>query len=130
MVSRSGSSGKAGKGLGLGWATSGGLDGEIGAESTRKRVSGGENCNRCASDSSGEECSVSAESEVPLTGEGRRASGRDRVIRLGAVMAVEGCLLRSCDLTVVTGHAKLCYLFLEETPSMSPRAIGIKGRGT
>ena len=39
MVSRSGSSGKTGKGLGLGWATSGGLDGEIGAESTRDWVS-------------------------------------------------------------------------------------------
>ena len=45
MVSNSGSSGKTGKGLGSGWVTSGGLGGEVGVESTRDRVSGGEDCN-------------------------------------------------------------------------------------
>ena len=52
-------SGKVGKGLGLGWVTSGELDGEVGAESTRDWVSGGKDCNGCAFDSSGEDCSVS-----------------------------------------------------------------------
>ena len=61
MVSRSGFSGKAGKGLGSGWVTLGGLHGEIGAESTRNLVSGAKDCNPCASDSSSEDCSVSAE---------------------------------------------------------------------
>ena len=95
MVSRSGSSGKVGKGLGSSWVTSGGLDGEVGAESTRNWVSGREDCNRCASDSSGEDCSMSAESEVPSTGSRQRTGGRDRMVRLGVVMAAEGCLLRS-----------------------------------
>ena len=95
MVSRSGFSGKVRKGLGLGWLTSGGLDGETGAESTRDWVSGAEDCNQCASDGSGEDCSVSAESEVPSTGSGRRGGGRDRVMRLDAVMVAEGFILRS-----------------------------------
>ena len=51
MVSRSRSSGKAGNSLGSVWVTSGGLDVEIGMESTRDWVSGAEDCNRCASDS-------------------------------------------------------------------------------
>ena len=95
MVSRSGFSGKAGKGLGSGWLTSGGLDGEIGAELTCDWVSGAEDCNRCASDSSGKDCWVSAESEIPSTGLGWRAGGRDHVMRFGVVMAAEGSLLRS-----------------------------------
>ena len=95
MVLRSGSSGKPGKRLGLGWVTSRGVDGEIGAESTRKRVSGGENCNRCASDSSCEDWSETAELEVPWTGSWCRAGDLDRVVRLGVVLAAEGCLLRS-----------------------------------
>ena len=95
MVSRSGSFGKAGKGLGSGWVTSGGLGGEVRVESTRDWVSGGEDCNRWASASSWKDWSVTAESEVPSTGSERRAGGRDRVMRLGAVMAAEGFLLRS-----------------------------------
>ena len=95
MVSRSGFSGKAGKGLRSAWVTSGGLDREIGAEFARDWVSGGEDCNRCASDSSGEDCSVSAESEVPSIGSGRRVGGRYCVTRLGVVMAIKRCLLRS-----------------------------------
>ena len=39
--------------------------------------------------------SVTAESEVPSTGSGRRAGGRDLVLREGAVAAVGGYLLRS-----------------------------------
>ena len=95
MVSRSGSSGKVGKGLGSGWVTSRGLDGGVGVESTRDQVLGGEDCNGGASDSSGKDWSVTAESEVPSTGSGRRAGGRDRVVRVGAVMAAGGCLPRS-----------------------------------
>ena len=70
MVLRSGSSGKPGKRLGLGWVTSRGVDGEIGAESTPEWVSGGEDCNRCASDSLCEDWLVTAESEVPSIGSG------------------------------------------------------------
>ena len=88
-------SGNSGKELCSGWLTSGGLDGEIGSEPTCDKVSCAGDCKWCASDSSGEDCWVSAESEVPSTGSGRRAGGRDRVMRLGAVMAAEGCLLRS-----------------------------------
>ena len=95
MVSRSGFSGKAGNGLGSGWLTSGGLDGEIGAESTRDWVSGAEDFNWGASDSSGEDYCVNPESEVPSTGSGRRGGGRDRVMRLDAVMVAEGFILRS-----------------------------------
>ena len=73
MVSRSGSSGKVGKGLGSSWVTSGGLDGEVGAESTRNWVSGREDCNRCASDSSGEDC---CERRVGSTLDWLRATGR------------------------------------------------------
>ena len=58
MVSKSGSSGKIGKGLGSGWVTSRGLGGEVGVESTRDRVSRGENCYGGASDSSGKDWSV------------------------------------------------------------------------
>ena len=79
----------------VGWLTSGGLDGETGAESTRDWVSGAEDCNQCASDGSGEDCCVIAESEVPSIGSERRAGGRDRVMRLGTVIAAEGCLVRS-----------------------------------
>ena len=79
MVSRSGYSGKTGKGLGLGWVTSGGFGGEVGVESTRDRVSGGEDCNGGASDGFWKDWSVTAESEVPSTGSERQAGGRDRV---------------------------------------------------
>ena len=92
MVSKSGSSGKTGKGLGSGWVTSGGLGGGVGVESTRDRVSGGEDCNNEAPDCSGKDWSVTAESEVPSTGSGCRAGGRDRVVRVRAVMAADGCL--------------------------------------
>ena len=95
MVSRSGSSDKTGKGLGSGWVTFGGLGGEVGVESTRDRVSGGEDCNWGASDISWKDWSVTAESEVPSSASGCQAGGRDRVVRLGAVMAAEGCLQRS-----------------------------------
>ena len=95
MVSNSGSSGKTGKGLGSGWVTSGGLGGGVGVESTRDRVSGGEDCNGGASISSGKDWSVTAESEVPSIGSGCRAGGRDRVVRVDAVMAADGCLQRS-----------------------------------
>ena len=67
MMSRSGFSGKAGKGLGSGWLTSRGLDGEIGVESTRDLVSGAEDCNWCAFDGYGEYYCVTAESKVPST---------------------------------------------------------------
>ena len=40
----------------------------VGVESTRDRVSGGEDCNGEASDSSRQDWSVTAESEVPSTG--------------------------------------------------------------
>ena len=95
MVSYSGSSGSTGKGLGSGCVTSGGLGGGFGGESTRDRVSGGEDCTGETSDCSGRDWSVTAESEVPSTSSGRRAGGRDRVVRLGAVMAADGCLQRS-----------------------------------
>ena len=95
MVSRSESLGNAGKGLGSGWVTSRGLGGEIGAESIRDCVSGGADGNGWASNSSWKGWSVIAESEVPSTGSGCRAGGRDRVMRLGAVMATESCLRRS-----------------------------------
>ena len=71
MVSKSGSSGKTGKGLGPGWVTSGGVGGGVGVESTRDRVSSGEDCNWGASDISGKDWSVTAESEVLSTGSGR-----------------------------------------------------------
>ena len=104
MVSKSGSSGKTGKGLGSGWVTSGGLGGGVGVESTRDRVSGGEDCNNEASDCSGKDWSVTTESQVPSTGPGRRAGGRDRVLRVGSVMTADGCLQRErSDLTPVTG---------------------------
>ena len=64
-------------------------------ESTRDRVSGGEDCTRGASDCSGKDWSVTAESEVPLSGLERREGGRDLVVRVGAVMAAGGCLQRS-----------------------------------
>ena len=67
------------KGLGSGWVTFGGLGGEVGAESTREWVSGGKDCNQWASDSSWNDLSVTAESEVPSTGSERQAGGRDRV---------------------------------------------------
>ena len=85
MVSKYGSSGKTGKGLGSGWVTSGGLGGGLGVESTHDRVSGGEDCNGGASDISRKDCSVTTESGRWLT---------IRVVRLGAVMAAEGCLQR------------------------------------
>ena len=75
--------------------TSGGLGGGVGVESTRDRVSDGEDCKGAASDSAGKDWSVTAESEVLSTGSGRQAGGRDRVVRLGAVMAADGCLQRS-----------------------------------
>ena len=86
-------SGNAGKEFCSGWLTSGGLEGEIGSEATSDRVSGAGECKWCDADSSGEDCYVRAKSKVPLTGLGRRDGGRDRVMRLGAVMAGEGCLL-------------------------------------
>ena len=94
MVSRSGLSGNAGKGLCSGWLTSGGLRGGMGSEPTCDWVSGAGDCKWCDSDGSGEDCWVSAESEVPSIGSGHRAGGRDRVMRLDAVMAAEGYLLR------------------------------------
>ena len=89
MVSKSGCSGKTGKGLGSGWMTSQGLSGGVGVESTRDQVSGGKYCNGGASDSSGKDWSVIAESEVPSTSSGCQASGRDRVVQLGAVIAAD-----------------------------------------
>ena len=80
MLSRSGFSSKAGKGLGLGWLTSGGLDEEIGDEPTCDWVSGAEECNRCASDSSSKDCCVSVESKVRSAGSARRTGGGDHVI--------------------------------------------------
>ena len=94
MVSRSGFSGKAGKGFGSGWLTLGGHDVGISSEPTCDCVSCAGDCKWYASNSSCEECWVSAESEVPSTGLWRRADGRDRVMRLDVVMAVEGFLLR------------------------------------
>ena len=72
--------------------TSGGLVGGFGGESTRDRVSGGKDCTGETSDCSGRDWSVTAESEVPSTGSGRRAGGRDLVLREGAVAAVGGYL--------------------------------------
>ena len=95
MMSSSGSFGNTGKGFGSGWLTSGGLGGGVGVESTCDRVSGGEDCNGVASDSSGRDWSVTAESEVRSTGSGRWAGGWDRVVRVGAVMAAGGCLQQS-----------------------------------
>ena len=92
MVSYSRSSGRTGKGLGSGWVTSGGLGGGFGGKSTRDRVSGGEDCTGETSDCSGKDWSVTAESEVPSTGSGRRAGGRDLVVREGAVTAAGGYL--------------------------------------
>ena len=46
MMSYSRSSGRTGKGFGSGWLTSGGLGRGFGGESTRDRVSGGEDCTR------------------------------------------------------------------------------------
>ena len=89
------SSGKTEKGFRLGWLTSRGLGGGVGVESTRDRVSGGEDCNGGASDCSGKDWSVTAESEVPSTVSGRQARGRDLVLREGAVTAAGGYLLRS-----------------------------------
>ena len=70
------------------------LDGGIGSEPTCDWVSGAGDCKWCDSDGSGEDCWVSAESEVPSIGSVHRAGGRDRVMRLDAVMAAEGYLLR------------------------------------
>ena len=95
MVSYSGSSGRTRKGFGSGWVTSGGLGEGFGVESTRDRVSDGVDCNGGASDCSGKDWLVTAESEVPSTGSGRRVGGRDRVVRVGAVMAAGGFLPRS-----------------------------------
>ena len=92
MVLYSGSSGSAGKGLGSGCVTSEGLGGGLGGESTRDRVSGGEDCTGETSDFSGRDWSVTAESEVPSTGSGRRAGGRDLVVRECAVAAAGGYL--------------------------------------
>ena len=92
MMSYSGSSGRTVKGFGSGWLTSGGLGRGFGGESTRDRVSGGEDCTGESSDCSGKDWSVTAESEVPSTGSGRRASGRDLVVREGAVTAGGGYL--------------------------------------
>ena len=93
MVSRSEFSSNSGKGLCSGWLTSGGLDGAIGSEPTCDWVSSDGVCKWCDSDSFGEDCCVSVELELPSTGSGLQAGGRDRVMRLGAVMASEGYLL-------------------------------------
>ena len=95
MVSYSGSSGSSGKGLGSGWVTSGGLGGGWGGESARDWVSDGEDFTGETAEGSGKDWSVTAESEVPSTGSGRRAGGRDLVLREGAVTAAGGYLLRS-----------------------------------
>ena len=58
-------------------------------------MSGGEDCNGGTSDCSGKDWSVNAESEVPSTDVGRRAGGRDLVVRVGAVMATGGFLQQS-----------------------------------
>ena len=55
-------------------------------------MSGAEDCTGEASDCSGNDWSVTAESEVPSTGSGRRAGGRDLVVRVGAVTAAGGYL--------------------------------------
>ena len=95
MMPYSGSSGRTGKGFGSGWVTSGGLGGGFGGDSTRDRVSGGEDCTRETSDCSGKDWSVNAESEVPSTGSRRRAGGRDLVVREGTVTTAGGYLERS-----------------------------------
>ena len=97
MVSRSGLSGNAGKGLCSGWITSGGLGGTTRSNPTCDWVSGASNCEWCDSGGSDDDCCVSAESEVSSMGLVRRDGGQDRVMRLGAVMAAWGCLLR-CSL--------------------------------
>ena len=84
-----------GGGLGRGCVTSGGVGGGFEGESARDRVSSGEDCTGETSDYSGRDWSVTVESEVPSTGSGRRAGGRDLVVRLGALMAAGGCLQRS-----------------------------------
>ena len=88
-------SGNAGKEFCSGWLTSGGLEGEIGSEATSDRVSGAGECKWCGVDSFGEDCCVSVELDVPSTVSRWQDGGRDRVMRLGVVMAAEGCLLRS-----------------------------------
>ena len=93
-MSRSGFSGKDGKGLGSDWLTSGGIDRGIGSEPTCDCVSGAGDCKWCDTHSSGEDCCVSADSKVPSTGSWRQYVGRDRVMQLSVVMAVEGYLLR------------------------------------
>ena len=95
MMSYCGSSSRTGKGLGSGRVTSGGLGGGFGGESTRDQVSGGEDCTGETSDFSGKYWSVTAESEVPSTGLGRRAGGQDLMVREGAVTADGGYLQRS-----------------------------------
>ena len=92
MMSYSGSSGRTGKGFGSGWVTSGGLGGGFGGESTHDRVSYGKDCTGETSDCSGKDWSVTAKSEVPSTGSGRRAGGRDLVVQEGAVTAAGGNL--------------------------------------
>ena len=72
--------------------TYGGLGGGAAVESTRDRMSGGADCNGEASDSSGKDWPVTAKSEVPSIGSGRRAGGRDLVVREGAVTAAGGYL--------------------------------------
>ena len=57
-------------------------------------MSGASDCKWCDADISNEDCSVSAESEVPSIGSGWRDGGRGHVMRLGVVMVAEGYLLR------------------------------------
>ena len=97
MVSKSGVSCNAGKGLCSGWLTSGGLEGEIGSELTCDWVSGAGECKWCGVDSFGEDCCVSVELDVPSTVSRWQDGGRDRVMRLGVVMVAKGCLLH-CSL--------------------------------
>ena len=62
MILYSKSSGRTGKGFASGWVTSGGLGGGFGVESTHDRVFGCEDCNGGASECSGKDWSVTAES--------------------------------------------------------------------
>ena len=67
---------------------------------------------------------MTAESEVPSTGFGRRAGGRDLVLREVVTFYEVRCVL-----TAVIGRAKLCYLVLWVNTFDSLTIIGIKECG-
>ena len=68
----------------------------------------------------GDDCCVSAESEISSVGSTWRDDSQECVVWLGAAMVVGGFFLR-CLLcgTKWTGHANLCYLFFGDTPSIT-----------